>query len=81
MTRVVTTVANLGELNQDDEERINIIGLAGDYSVGGQERFKGLEAYQPSEEATGALEDAGSGQKFRKEYWSRLISVELVTAS
>ena len=46
MTRVVTTAANLGELNQDDEERINIIGLAGDYSVGGQERFKGLEAYQ-----------------------------------
>ena len=35
-------------------------------------RPKGLEAYRPSEEATDALEDAGSGQKFRKEYWSRL---------
>lgn len=32
-------------LNHDDEERINIIGLSGEYS-GGIERFDNLNAYQ-----------------------------------
>ena len=45
MTRVVTTVNYYDDLNTDDELRINIIGLSGDWS-GGIERFDGLEAYQ-----------------------------------